>query len=456
MNRLLKLSKVCVAIIEMSLLPEPDALRPPPPLDSPHIGVGLKGFEAPSSEGMDAVPVLFDPASRVFRQERCATYERMRKADPVHWCESINAWVLFGHRTIADFLRSSNTHVQAPDPLQELMDSLTPEPLRVFQHHMLLFLDAPDHPRMRGLVQKAFSPKAVEVIRDAFNRKVVGTMERWRPGQVVDVIDEVALPLPMATICELLGVPFVDHHLFRTWGFDVNRVIDIPLPIETVAIAAEGAGNMIAYLAKVVDGRARSDPGDDLLGALISAEVEGDRLSRDELIATAALLLIAGHDTTVSLLGNMVHSLLTHADQLQLVRADRTLIPGTVEEVLRFESPLQMATGGGRYVRASVLLEGKQIDAGARVYVMLGSANRDPAAFENAERFDISRTGNRHMAFGKGMHFCLGAGLARMEAHVALGELLDRTESIELVDEAPQWRDFVPLRQLEHLHVRVT
>lgn len=439
----------------MSALPEPCSPASPPASDSLGDG-GREQSTEPAVGDAATTPVVFDPASRAFRDERYATYAEMREVDPVHWCASINAWVLFGHRTISEFLRAPSTNVRASASRQELADSFTPEPLKLFQHHMLLFLDAPDHPRMRGLVQQAFSPKAVEVIRDSFQQKVVATMETWHSGQLIDVIDEVALPLPMDTICELLGVPFVDHHLFRTWSFDVNRVIDIPLPIEEAGIAADGAASMIAYLAEVIDRRPRSDPGDDLLGALISAEVDGDRLSRDELIATAALLLIAGHDTTVSLLGNMVHSLLTHPDAFRQVRADPALIPGVVEEVLRYESPLQMATGGGRFVGEPVMLGGKRIEADDRVYVMLGSANRDPAAFDHPDQFDVSRGASRHLAFGKGMHFCLGAGLARMEAQVVLAELLDRTDGVELVDESPQWRNFVPLRQLEHLPVRVS
>lgn len=405
----------------------------------------------------DARPVPFRHSDRAFRQERYATYAHMRRYQPVHYDAELDTWSVFRAHDVATVLRHPTARVSMPPAVAELFEPWTPEPLQRFQRHMLLFVDDPDHARIRGILQKAFGPRAVEQLRDGFHTRAVTFLESLEPGQVVDIVNEFAVPLFMETICELLGIPADEHESFRQWTHAIDRMIDIPIILDEVAAAAEAAQAMTDHLGAAVRRRSPHRPGDDLLGALIAAEVDGERLTHDELLATAALLLIAGHDTTVSLVSNAVHSLLSHPEQLALLRSDRSLAQSAIEEVLRFQSPLQVATGGGRYLTEPLELGGHRIEPGSKVIVFLGSANRDEALVDEPDRFDIRRPPSRHLAFGKGAHFCLGATLARMEGAVVLSELLDRFPAMEFATDPAElaWLDILHLRQLEALPVRL-
>jgi len=399
----------------------------------------------------------FDPRDDQFRQERYASYAAMREHSPVHHCADLGIWLIFRAEDVNTVLRHPMAQVAVPADVAEVFEPLIPPPLLRFLKHMLLFIDEPDHSRVRGIVQQAFGPRSVKLLRDDFHRRVVEAMDGWRVGQEVDLVNEFAAPLFLQTICHLLGVPSEDHGLFRQWTHDIDRMIDVPIPLQDVGRASDAASGMADYLDGVVAQRSLADPGADLLGALLTAEVEGERMDHDELLATAALLLIAGHDTTVSLITNAVHSLLTHPDELRSLVSDPALVPSAIEEVLRFQSPLQMATGGGRFMTEAIELGGHRIEPGERIMLVLGSANRDANVFADPDRFDVRRPPNRHLAFGKGAHFCLGAMLARMEGEVVLREMLERFPATEPAEDPAtlRWLDLLPLRQLERLPVRL-
>jgi len=318
-------------------------------------------------------------------------------------------------------------------------------------NHMLAS-DPPDHTRLRRLLVREFTPRRVEALRPRIQQitdELAARVEqRIADGEeVIDLVAEFAFPLPMSVISELLGVPLSDLGKFREWG----RAILLPLGTPG---QAEGLKELTGYLAELL-AKKKADPGDDLFSALAAAQDE-DRLTPRELIGTAILLIIAGHDTTVNLIANGLLALLRHPDQLRLLRERRDLLPNAVEEFLRYDAPLERATA--RWATEDLEIAGTSVPQGSLVSIVLGSANRDECAFSGSEDFDIAReSDNRHIAFGHGIHFCVGAPLARLEGAVAFATILDRFPTFELAVpyEDLRWRHSIVMRGLESLPVRV-
>jgi len=268
----------------------------------------------------------------------------------------------------------------------------------------------------------------------------------------MDVIADLAYPLPVTVICEMLGVPAGDRDTFRQWSLDIARSLDaILLPTDPEVVTRGNAARRALenYFRGLIAER-RTRPQADLLTALIAAEEQGDTLSEGELLATCVLLLIAGHETTVNLIGNGLLALLRHPDQLRRLRDDPALIQTAVEELLRYDSPVQRS---GRIPNTDVEIGGKTIPKGSLVSALIGAANRDPAQFPDPDRLDVGRSDNRHIAFGWGIHFCLGAPLARVEGQIAINTLLRRKSALALATESPQWRESSALRGLKALPV---
>jgi len=288
-------------------------------------------------------------------------------------------------------------------------------------HESLLYLDPPDHTRIRRLVNKTFTPRAVEYLRPKIEQLADELLDRMAAQGDVDLISAYALPIPMLVICELLGVPEDDRADFTAWSEAVNGTHDDP-DVEREAYA---------YLEKLVAGK-RAHPTDDLLSALsVAATEDGGTLSETELLHNAILLLVAGHDTTVFLIANTVLALLGAPQQLAEVRADPDLLPAAIEEVLRYDSPVNISSQ--RWATEPITLNGVTVPAGEPLLVSVMSANRDPAHFDDPDRFDIHRDQTaRHLGFGHGIHYCPGAPLARMETHIAVGKLLERFPDLRL------------------------
>jgi cytochrome P450 len=319
----------------------------------------------------------------------------------------------------------------------------------------MLFMDPPDHTRLRGLVQTAFTPRMVEQIRpraqQLVDELIDAVVER---GNEMDVIDDVAYPLPVTIICELLGVPVADHERFADWSRTLSRAID-PSPIRPLELEREIEAAALAfgaYFTALVEDR-RTSLSDDLLSGLITAEAEGDRLTEEELFGTALLLLIAGHETTVNLIGNGTLALLQHGDQFERLRDEPDIGRFAVEEALRYDAPVQMTQRVP--LEPCTLSNGDVVQPGEQMIVMLAAANRDPDAFPDPDRFDVGRAdARRHLSFGGGIHHCLGAALARVEGEVALTTLVRRLPRMELAGE-PERRPNFTLRGLAHLPVSV-
>lgn len=335
--------------------------------------------------------------------------------------------------------------------------ALTPEQIRklpwvppMFRplERNMLDLDQPDHTRLRVLVHKAFTPRLVEQMRARMQTLADELLEGVARRGEMDLINDYALPLPMTIITEILGVPTSDRDKFHKWS---KAVVSLSSPNATLRVIPS-VWMFIRYLRRFFKVR-RRDPRDDLASALIQAEEAGDKLSEDELLAMVFLLLIAGHETTVNLIGSGTLALLEHPDQMDELRGDPSLIKAAIEELLRYTSPVFMSTE--RYAREDVALHGVTVPRGEMTLGVIGSANRDETVFENPDALDITREPNKHLSFGQGIHFCLGAPLARMEAQIAISSLLRRMPDLRLKvpPNSLHWRPSMILRGLDTLPV---
>ena len=371
-------------------------------------------------------------------------YAKLRETGPVHRVltpDGATVWLVVGHEearaALADPRLSKSPSVIGLTMLDEQV--VGPN---------LLVLDPPDHTRLRRLVAGEFTGRRVEALRPRIQRLTDELVDAMAPAGRADLVDALAFPLPITVICELLGVPAADHDTFRRWS---NEIVS-PSGATPEAEAIEG---FATYLDELVEDKRASGPADDLLSALVAARTEdGDRLSLPELRGLAYLLLVAGHETTVNLIANAVRALLTHPDQLAALRADPGLLDGTVEEALRWEGPVETATY--RFSREPVTLGATVIPAYEPVLVSLASGDRDPERFPDPDRFDITRDPRGHLAFGHGVHYCLGAPLARLEAGIALRTVLDRFPRLELDAEpgALDWITGMLMRGTRRLPVR--
>jgi cytochrome P450 len=312
----------------------------------------------------------------------------------------------------------------------------------------MLNRDPPDHTRLRGLV-KAFSPRLIEQMHGRIEMLTNDLLDAVQVRGRMDVIRDLALPLPATIIAEMLGVPVEDRHAFHR---GTNAIISAASSSWAMAMALPSAWWLIRYIRKLVRNR-RANPHDDLVSALAQAEEAGDALSEDELLAMIFLLLAAGHETTVNLIGSGTLALLEHPDQMDKLRNDPALIKPAIEELLRFTSPVEMATE--RYTREDVTMGDVTIPRGEMVFAVIASANRDERQFADADTLDVTREPNKHLAFGLGPHFCLGAPLARLEGQIAINTLLRRVPDMRLcvAPDVPRWRRGLLLRGLESLPV---
>ena len=391
--------------------------------------------------------ITFNPMDPQFVADPYPTYRRLRAEDPVHH-SPLGFWVLTRYEDVAATLRDPRA---IKEPIASFIAARFGAPVPAVGLSML-DRDPPDHTRLRGLVSKAFTPRMIERLRADVQAIVDGLLDRVEGAGSMDLIEQFAYPLPVTVICRMLGVPVEDHERFRGWGLDIARGLDsIMLPPDSEVLRRSVASRqaIAGYFRELIAAR-RAAPRADLLTDLIAAEEAGDRLTENELLATCILLLIAGHETTVNLIGNGTLALLRHPDQAALLRARPELIVGAVEELLRFDGPVQRTA---RIPDQDLVIGGRTIPKGEMVMPFIGAADRDPAQFPDPDRLDITRTDNRHIAFGLGIHFCLGAPLARVEGQIAISTLLRRLPRLALATERPVFRQSLTLRGLESLRV---
>ena len=314
----------------------------------------------------------------------------------------------------------------------------------------IVMLDPPAHNRLRKLVSHAFTPRRVEQMRAATAAATTAHCDKLVNQAEGEIVSGLARLVPLQVICEMLGVPYFDQESMREWTEALSAAAGMPgEESRRAGNAAMEAFN--AYVLELIAER-RRNPDDDLLTALVQAEEGGDRLDNDELVAMVVQLIFAGHETTRNLIASGLYTLLDHPDQLERVRTSRSLLPSAVDEILRYEPPITFTS---RIATRRLEIAGVDVPAGQFVVLNLTAANRDPTTFDNPDRFDVGRNDNRHLSFGFGIHYCLGANLARMEGEVVLATLLDRLAKIELVDDGSDWMAWTPLRTRERLTVRV-
>jgi cytochrome P450 len=382
------------------------------------------------------------------------SYQRIREAAPIHRSEMLPMWVVTRYQDCGTVLRDNRfgkgdgtsrifgNPAEADDPDRQV-------PL--LSNDSMLRKNPPDHTRLRGLVSREFTPRRVEQLRSAITEMVNQHLDHLAESGGGDVMDVLAFPLPVQVIGELLGVPESDREQFRYLVRDAAAALEPMVDSATADKARAASQAMTDYFTGLIAQR-RQNPSDDLISALLEVQEEGDRLNDDELIATIILIFAAGFETTTNLIGNGLVTLLRNRDQLDLLRSRPDLAHGAVEEMLRYESSVQL---DARVALEPADVDGCDIAEGDVVLTMLGAANRDPDRYENPDRFDITRTGIQHLSFAAGIHFCLGAPLARLEGEIVFNELLRRFPNIDGDTDAP-WRPSLTLRGLETLDVTVS
>ncbi len=378
-------------------------------------------------------------------------YARLRSFAPVLRAGQVNGWVVTRYADVMTVFRSP---LASSERTEAVMRSVDPEFHDVLTKRAgsMLNADPPRHTRLRSLVNKAFTPRTVEALEpfiQSFVDKVIdAALARGR----MDVIADLAYPLPATVIAEMLGVPQEDRDRFKHWSDETTAIsgnLMSNLRPETFRRAMVAMDELREFFRGIIAQR-RAEPRDDLITALVRARDEGDRLNDEELLANLVTLLNAGHETTTNLIGNGTLALLRHPDQLERLRHDPSLVASAVEELLRYDSPVQFTS---RVLKGDVDLGGQRLKAGDTALLLLGSANRDPEQFADPDRLDVGRPDNKHLAFGLGAHFCLGAPLARLEGRIVFETLARRLPDLRLEGRPPEHRDNFNLRGLKHLDV---
>ncbi len=365
-----------------------------------------------------------NPVDPAFRRDPYPALARLREVDPVN-ATPFGVWRLTRYEDCLRLLRDPSAGVRRSDGTT-MRSALVPE---AFVDEFMLQRDPPAHTRLRRLVSKAFTPRAIERLRPRIEEVARAQVDAALARGSMDAIAELALPVPATLICEMMGVPASDRDRFTEWTARSTHILAAPFqPPDVLARALDAAAALRGYFEARIAER-RGSRSEDLLGELIAAEEEDDRLSPSELLAHATGLLVAGFETTIGLIGNGIRALIRHPEQAERLRAQPELLPTAIDECLRFDGPILLTV---RIPREDLEIGGKVIPKDATVMAMLAAADRDPAKFPEPDRFDVARRPNEHLAFGGGVHFCLGSHLARMEAEVAIGTLLARTKNLRL------------------------
>ncbi len=402
-------------------------------------------------------PAVYNPFDPAFRADPYPFYDRLRAQSPAY-VTPLGLTVITRYDDVSRTLRSNdfsrdvdkNANVRDDDVFRARRER------RNNSAKTILNLDPPDHTRLRRLVTKAFTPSAIESLRTRIEAQVDAVLDVAAERGSMELVDELAFPVPFQVISDLLDIPQDRADEIRDWSQTITASLEPTSTLETLAASDAALARLLPYLAEVVEAR-RANLGDDVLSGLILAEEEGDRLSIEELLAFVVLLYVAGHETTVNLIGNGMLALLRHPAELARWRDDPSLDATAVDELLRFDGPVQHTV---RVAMTPVVYgEGSRqvtVEPGSSVLCVLGAANHDAAVFDDPHTLHLDRANsNRHLAFAAGIHYCLGASLARMEATVALGRLIRRFDTIELLAE-PTFRDRLTIRGVEHMPLAVS
>jgi cytochrome P450 len=401
----------------------------------------------------------YDLDSPEFLANPYPVFDQLRTNDPIFWSEANSYWILTRYADIATQIQNPNL---SSNRLRAHADRMPKEAKEYFRPFFtavsswMLMVDPPDHTRLRGLVSKAFTPRVVENMRSLVQTLVDKMLDAAQEIGQMDVIADIANPLPATVIAFLLGVPGADHQQFKRWSDDVASALSgidsgaSREELQTLYITAQNSlMELSAYFReRVVE--LRRQPQENLLSALVQAEEQGDRLTEDELFANCVLLMIAGHETTTNLIGNGMLALLQNPSKQELLKQNPDLIASAVEELLRYESPVQKM---GRIALADIQVGDKQIKQDQLVVLSFAAANRDPDVFASPNELDLTRKPNRHLSFGHGLHYCVGAALARLEGQITINTVLSRLPKVRLATKKLEWHRNFTLRGLKSLPV---
>jgi cytochrome P450 len=394
--------------------------------------------------------VTYNPLAEQVYSDPYPTYAALRRKDPVHWSTLTKAWVLTRYRDVDAVLRNHRVFSNDPRKRVELsgrrarLPSLDTDP-------SILFLDPPDHTRLRALVSKAFTPNAIEALEPRIRSTMQRLLDNIDPSGF-DLMETVANPLPVIVIAELLGIPPEDRAQFKVWSDHRARALEPTMSAGERELAQQAGNDLDLYFMGIINER-RKEPRNDLISALVSAEEAGDKLTEREMVVMLRLLLVAGNETTTNLIGNGMLALLRHPEQLRLLREQPDLMASAIQELLRYDSPVQTDV---RYVLADHDLDGRPIKPGQALLLLIGAANHDPEAYTEPHRLDITRHEANNLSFGRGIHHCLGAPLARLESRIAFEALLERFADIRLLPDRPAFKDAIILRGLQELPLAAT
>lgn len=366
----------------------------------------------------------------------------LREQEPVYWSPAIGAWLLTRYDDILVSFKDT-LHYSNENRLGKGVEYLPPEKRRnykQFEDHYatkgLLHSDPPDHTRLRALVVKEFTPRVVELMRPRIQEVVDSILDRAHQQGQMDVVPDLAAALPMNVITEIMGVPPPERHLIKKWTDDLLSFQGVNRPSEEDLTRGQNALSEIRpYIHEMIEKR-RRQPTQDLMSKFVAAESQGERVSEAELINTCVTLFTAGHETTLSLISNTIYTLLINPEQWKVLRQDPSLLERAIEESLRYESPVSRQS---RLMKNDTEIRGKTLKKGDMLFQMLNAANRDPEVFDDPDTFNIRREKNKHIAFGQGVHFCVGAVLSRTETFIAVGTLIKRFPKVELVSDEPDW-----------------
>ncbi|MDQ1034647.1 cytochrome P450 [Streptomyces sp. V3I8] len=400
---------------------------------------------------MDAVKpdILYNPRDPKMRSDPYPFYARLRETEPVHQ-SPFGFWVVSGYDEAAALLRDPRlTSEFHRDAKWAEHRGGWESPVVSDTRRWMLMLDGRAHRRIRSLVNPVFSAGSIQKMRPQISEILTKVLDHMGEGEGIDLIDSLALPLPVTVICGLVGLPVEDRDQCRKWTEAIGHVVDPALDEVTQKAMNQSVLEFRSYIAEHLAKR-RTDPQDDILTRLMLAEVDGERLTDDEIIGNVLLLFNAGHETTVNLIGNGTLALLRHPEQLRILRNDPGLIEQGVDEFVRYDAPVQLVA---RITTSDVAVGGRTIPSGSKLMILLGAANRDPRRYDNPDSLDVTRTDIKPLAFGGGPHYCIGALLGKLEGRLVFRELLRRYKSVSLTTEDVVWRPHVNFRGLSELRV---
>lgn len=401
------------------------------------------------------MPLVYDPSDEQVRRNPFPLYERLQEEDPVHWSDPLRCWIVTRYDDVRAVAMAKDMSPNRLTPFYEQLRDERREILSEVIRYLnlwLVFRDPPEHTRLRRLLNGVFTLDAINAMQPRIARVVEDVLADIDASRPIDFVREFAMLVPGYVILDLLGIPRQRFAEVKEWSDDLRTFIgtsrDEP---DKYRRARRGADCMSAFFREIIAQR-RAEPGDDFVSRMIAARDEADVLTEDELVATCMLVLFGGHETTTNLIATAVNSLLDHPDQFARLRADPGMIDTAVEEFLRFDGP---SNSVARVVRAEHELGGKVLREGDRIFAMINAANRDPRRFDRPHELDLGRTPNRHLTFGQGIHFCLGAPLARLEGRISLGILAQRFPNMRRAQGEPEWVDALIMRGLSSLPVHL-